>query len=192
MSDNAALTVAQLLPDHFDRIGEIVDREFHEDEKSKRLGIPAFVWKGLDAPVSAAIHGALERDVLELLAEGWRSAHELRQLAAKNKGEPDARVEWTLGTHSLTTRVHPLLQISVPGHRFPALRFTLELSAEIALAQLSIQGGRITAANALQRKLVAQLRYGEVKLHEPRKSRAFEPLGRHVFAAPGLEIPLPK
>jgi hypothetical protein len=192
MSDNDALTVAQLLPDHFDRIGEIVDRELRDDEKSRRIGIPAFVWKGLDAPVSAAIHGALDRDVLELLAEGWRSAHELRQLAARNKSEPGTRVEWTLGTHSLMTSVHPVLQVSVPGYRFPALRFTLELGAEIAVAQLSIQGGRIAAASALECKLVAQLKYGEVKLHEPRKSRAFQPLGRHVFAAPGLEIPLPE
>ena len=139
--------------------------------------------------MSAAIHGALDRDTFELLAEGWRSARELREQAANSRSAPDTHIEWTLGTHTLTTRVHPVLQISVPGVRFPALRFTLELSAEIVVAQLSIVAGRITAASAVECTLVVQLKYGEVKPHEPKRSRKFQPLGRHVYAAPGLEIP---
>ena len=190
MSDDRGLTVGQLLPERFDRIGELVDRKLRDTREAKRFGIPSFVWDRLDAPVSAAIHDALDRNVLEMLAEGWSSARELREVAKATRRPPGARAEWVLGKHTVTTSVHPVLQIAVPGGRYDALRFTLELSAEINAVQLSIAGGHITAATGIECTLVAQLKYGDAKLHAPQKSRKFRPLGEYTFPAPGIAIPV--
>ena len=191
MSDDRGLTVGQLLPARFDKIGEFVDRKLRDTAEAKRIGIPSFVWDRLDAPVSAAIHGALDRNVLEMLAEGWCSARELREVAKATRRPAGTRAEWVLGKHTVTTSVHPVLQIAVPGGRYDALRFTLELSAEINAVQLSILGGHIVSATGIECTLVAQLKYGDAKLHTPQKSRKFKPLGEYAFNTPGVPIPLP-
>ena len=77
MSTDAPLTVRDLLPRRFDRLGDLMQRELKDTEETRRLGVPAFVWSGMVTPVSDAIRKALDVDVLEELAGAWAKAHEL-------------------------------------------------------------------------------------------------------------------
>ncbi|MEJ0066534.1 MAG: hypothetical protein WDM85_14915 [Caulobacteraceae bacterium] len=69
-----------------------------------------------------------------------------------------------------------------------SLVFTVELEAAFRMAELTIQAGRIKQVGKCDCELSTVLKYDDVELHKPLKSKRIALTGAMVFAAPGVPI----
>ena len=93
-----------------------------------------------------------------------------------------------LGEHSLSVEVHPTVDVVVGQLAKFTLVFTVELEAAFRMAELTIQAGYIKQIGKCDCELSAVLKYDDVELHKPLKSRRFTLTGAMVFVAPGVPI----
>jgi len=192
MTEQSGVMLGSLLPYEFGRMEETMRREFDKDPNVRTAGFPNFAWRVCGTEATNALHDALNCDVFELVARGWCFARELMTYADDSEREPNKRTIVYLGEHSVTTSVHPVLIVTIGTIKCPPLRFTLDISAEFKSGALTIQNGYIKSAGCGACLVSAQLKYGEVKLHDKRKSRSVPVPGTINFAAPGLAIRSPK
>ena len=93
-----------------------------------------------------------------------------------------------LGEHSLSVEVHPTVDVVVGQLAKFTLVFTVELEAAFRMAELTIQAKHIKQIGKCDCELSAVLKYDDVELHKPLKSKRIALTGAMVFAAPGVPI----
>jgi hypothetical protein len=184
MSDSA-LMVNELLPDTFQRMEGVVRDELSKDPA---MGVASRVWGLIGSTATGAIRSRLNFDVVELLGRGWSVARELHEYKDPNKHPPNQSSIVYLGQHNMKTEVHPVLTLMIGSIQSPELRFTLEMTAHINSVALSIRDGHITGLGTGDCFVEAQLKYREIALHDPIKSRKVNLPGHRDFKPPGLAI----
>lgn len=188
MSEQSGCTVADLLPDKFDHLDEVIKESLASDSAEARPNIPSFAWQIIQSKAAQAVRDALDGDVFELLARAWCVARELHEFTDRRKHPPGKDSTVFLGDHQVSTEVHPVLAVTVGPVESARLRFTVKLTAHFRSAALSIRDGHITAIDAGDCAVAAQLKYKDVKLHKERESKNVKLPGRLQFHPPGLEI----
>lgn len=180
MTEENGVALSELLPDAFSSLaGNIKDKLAHDD--GSKPNIPGFAWNIAASETATAIDGALDCDVYELLARGWCFADELR----KYKNQPPGTESIVyLGEHAMTTEVHPVLTLSIDSIPCRPIRFTVELKANFRTAAVLIADGNIVGMNTGDCFVSAQLKYGEVSLHDEVKSQHLTLPGRIRFKTP--------
>jgi hypothetical protein len=130
----------------------------------------------------------LNIDAFELIAKAWASARELHEYA-NTTDHPPGHVEIVhLGEHTLTTGVHPVLQITIAGHKLKPMRFSLILTARFQSAALSIRDGAIIAVAPGDGSATAVLKYHDLDLHKPLPLKTLHLPALKTFD-PGLRLP---
>lgn len=188
MTEQSGVLLGSLLPYEFGRLEETMRAEFDKDPDVNRANFPNFAWHVCGSEAANALHQVLNCDVFELVARGWCFARELVKYAEESEREPAKRTIVYLGEHTVTTSVHPILIVTIGPIKCPPLRFTLDISAEFKSGALTIQDGHIKSAGCGSCLVSAQLKYGDVKLHDKVKSRSVPLPGTFTFPAPGLAI----
>lgn len=188
MSFDQDRSVSTLFPSEFDGMDEVLRNEVGRDTGLGQKIIPGFAWRIIGTKANKAIHAALNFNVVELLARAWCRAPELHEYNDARKFPAD--VEWTvfLGQHELSSGVEPILQLLFKDINLKEERFTVEVGADVHSAVLSIRGGKITAIVAASCALTAQLKYKDLRFHNPLKTREFDLVQRYEFNPPGLQI----
>lgn len=183
MSDSG-VTVTGLLPDRFKDMETVVKNELSKDPAtsvaSKFLGL-------IGSAATDAIRDRLNFDVVELLGCGWVVARELHEYKDRQKHPPNETSIVYLGQHKMKTDVHPVVIITIGPIR-REIPFTLEMTAQVNSFSLLIRDGHITGAGTGDCFVEAQLKCGDIPLHDPIKSRKVTLPGRHDFQTPGLTI----
>jgi len=187
MAEQSGIKVADLFPEGFE-LGTAMADATREDPESETASLP---WRLVAGPAGEALRGLLDRDLLELLAQGWVEAKAFRNYADPAKYKPDETVGVELADHRFVREIHPALDVSLAGCRPVRLRFTVALAARFSGVALSIRGGHILGGTLGDATVSAQLKYGAVKLTDEKKSRPLKLPGKFTFAAPGLRIPPP-
>lgn len=186
MSDVSGVRLRELLPGTFEGLNDTVRDVL---QNAPPLGGARLAWGFVAEKAGEEIHRVLDLDVFEVLARGWCRARELRKYRNQSETQPDTTVIVHLGEHETPpVPVHPELQVMfgrVPG---PELVFTMEVTAKFQSVALSIRNGRITSIGAGEGRIAAQLKYGNVKLHEALKSTTVKLEAAIRFKEPGLEI----
>lgn len=186
MIEGNAKTLAGLLPKTLNRFDHIIESEIAKDAKAS---FPGFAWKMIGTEADDAVRRKLDdTDVFEILTKAWCSARELHKYADRTKHPPREKSVVFLGEHSLTVNIHPDIVIKVGPTQFPPLHFTLELKANVRSAALTIQDGHIKSLGAGDCFATAQLKYGDVNLHDELESKHLFLPGKLEFRKPGLSI----
>ena len=183
MSDSDVM-VNELLPHTFNRLEGVVRDELSKDPA---MGVASRVWELIGSTATGAIRDRLNFDVVELLGRGWVFARELHEYKDPNKHPRDESSIVYLGKHKMKTELYPVVTLMI-GPISRELRFTLEVTANINSAALSIRDAHITGLGTGDCSLEAQLKYREFALHDPIESRKVTLPGHHDFDAPGLAI----
>lgn len=184
MAEQSGITLAQLFPDPFEKM-ELVAKS--EMTKSAEVGRQHLAWGFVGSQAESALRSALDCDVFELIARGWCTGRELHEYTDATKHPRGERSVLHLGEHALTSKLHPMLMVTVGRVELPRLRFTLDLTANFRAVALAICNGHITAADTGDAYVSATLKYGDVKLHR-KDSRKIKLPGRVIFEVPGLPI----
>jgi hypothetical protein len=187
VTEEGGVSLRQLLPE---RLGNLEDAVKEQLEKESSSSGARLAWNFLGLKGAEVLGQALDIDVFDVLARGWCKARELEKYTDRAKYPPDKDYVVFLGEHDLPPlSLHPELQFMIGRLPGPRLRFTLELSAHLRSIALSIRGGHITGIGAGEAFVSAQLKYGDVRLHEPLKSRHVTVGGQGFnFKPPGLAI----
>jgi hypothetical protein len=185
MTSAATITVRDLLPANLDQMDHVMQVELN---KENTAGLPAYAWKLIGSGANDAVHDALDLDIFELLAQGWCIARELHEYTDPTRHPPAEKSTVFLGSHTLTTVLHPTIVVTVEGIKYPPLNLALALNADFRAAALSIQNGHITSLNSGDCAVSAQLKYADVNLHNPLQSRPVTLPGKLTFNTPGLAI----
>jgi len=188
MSEQYGCKVSDLLPDTFDHLDEVIKEGLDSDSEEARPTIPRFAWQIIQSKAAQAVRDVLDGDVFELLARAWCMARELHEFTDRRKYPPGKDSTVFLGNHQVSTEVHPVLIMTVGSIEGPRLRFTLTLTAHFRSAALSIRDGHITAIDAGDCSVGAQLKYKDTKLHKELESREVKLPGRLQLQPPGLKI----
>ena len=188
MSEQYGCKVSDLLPETFDHLDEVIKEGLDGDSEGARPSIPRFAWKILQSKASQAVRDVLDGDVFELLARAWCVARELHDFTDGRKYPPGKDSTVFLGNHQVSTEVHPVLVVTVGSLEGARLRFTLTLTAHFRSAALTIRDGHITAIDAGDCSVGAQLKYKDTKLHKELESREVKLPGRLRLQPPGLAI----
>src|SRR5262245_19877299 len=188
MNEQYERKVADLLPDRFDHLDEVIKAGLADDSAEARPTIQSFAWQIIQSKAAEAVRDALDADVFELLARAWCVARELHEFTDRRKYPPDKDSTVFLGDHQVSTEVHPVLAVTVGSIETARLRFTVKLTAHFRSAALSIRDGHITAIEAGDCAVAAQLKYKDIKLHKELESRNVKLPGRLRLKPPGLEI----
>ncbi|HVN00404.1 MAG TPA: hypothetical protein VMT68_09330 [Caulobacteraceae bacterium] len=171
MAESSGCAVRDLLPPSFRRMDEAMDRAQREDPEFKTKVLPGMALGVAGERASQAVRGVLDTDVFELIAGAWAKALELRRAADEADKSPDKTATVFLGEHELTAEVHPIAEITFGALGKLTLRFTLEFAAKLELAEVTITDHRIVKIGRSEGQGSAVLKYGDVELHEPLKSR---------------------
>ena len=181
---DATVMVNELLPDTFNRMGEVVRNDLPKDAA---IGVASGLWAFIESTATNTIRNSLNFDVVELLGWGWMTARELHEYKDPNKHPPGENSIVTLGEHKMTTELYPVLTLTI-GPMSHKIHFTLELTAQINSVALSIRNGHITGLGTGDCFVEAQLKWRKIPLHNPMQTRKVTLPGHHDFQAPGLEI----
>jgi hypothetical protein len=168
MTDSSGVTICDLLPSTFRQVDVALQRERATNVDLAKANLP-------------------DCDVFDILAQAWAKARELHEFADEAKHPPGEVSTMFLGEHALTGDVHPTVTVAVGPARF-SLRFTLELEAAFRMAELTIKNKHITELGKCDCEVSAVLKYDDVPLHEPLKSKQVNLTSSMVFAAPGVPI----
>ncbi len=185
MTERIIVAVKDLLPASLKGIGGVIKTEIGKEGKA---GFPGFAWNLIGSKANDVLRGTLNGDVFELLARGWCAARELHKYTDPTKHPRGERSVVFLGQHTLTCKAYPMIIVTVGPTQYPPLRLTLELKATFRTAALTVQDGHIRSLDAGDCSVSAQLKYGEIKLHDELKSRNITLPGKLEFEAPGLAI----
>lgn len=180
---SSGVKVKVLLPDTFNRMEEAVKDELSKDPA---MAGASRVLELIGSAATDAIRNRLNFDVLEVLGRGWVFASELHEYKDPAKHPPGERSIVHVGKHEMKTKLEPIVTLTV-GPVSKELRFTLEVTAHINSVALSICDGNITGIGTGDGSVEAQLKLGEIPLHNAIESRTVTFPGYHKFE-PGLEI----
>jgi hypothetical protein len=184
----SGVKLGDLLPVNLDRIDDALTQARAKNAELAGANLPKLAVGVLDREVGEAVRGALDCDVFGLLAQAWAKARELHEFADAAKHPPDEVSTMFLGEHSLSFDLHPVVDVVIGQLAKFTLRFTLELAADLRMAELTIRGGHVTEIGKCDCELSAVLTYDEVELHDPIKAKRFTLTRSIVFAAPGVPI----
>lgn len=185
MSEPGGVSIRKLLPGRFDQMdGRLKD----ELSKDSELSTRKLAWGFIGSEATDAIQNVLDCDVFTILAHGWCIARELLEYTDTTKHPIGETSALQLGKHKVTTSVHPVLVITIAPAMEQTLRFTLELAAEFRLASIVIRNGHIRRIESGECDVSAQLKYGDLPLHDPKTTRSVKLPGRLDLGTPGLAI----
>ena len=187
MDDEYGRSLRTLLPDSFERMEDVVKEKLSSEPGADWGRVPKFAWNFVGSRATDAVHKVLGIDVFEIIARGWAKAVELREYNDPVKYPPDKESKTHLFDHKLTAKVHPVIEVTILGFGQTKLKFTLELTATFRSAELHIKGGRIVAVAAGDCSASAQLKYGDLKMHNEVKTADLK-LGRPLPLDPALTI----
>lgn len=185
MAEESGIRLADLLPERL-AMDEAVEEAMCEDPEVRGSRLD---WGFIGGEAEEALRGALDCDLLELLAQGWVKARALRDYADPAKHPPGETAIVHLAEHKLARDLHPSLEMKLGPCPPVRLRFTLSLAAQIRGLALSIRDGHVTGGAAGDASVSAVLKYGAVKLHKEKDSKKLKLPGRFAFAPPGVKIP---
>ena len=181
----SGLTLKQLLPASLERFQDQVE---HEIRKRGDGHTSSYAWGLIRGSASKALVDALDVEFFDVLAQGWCKGLKLYQYTDASKHPPDTDEVLSLGKRKFPLTVHPVLSLAVSGRELLNLRFTLVLTAQLDSAACTIRNGCITRIAVGSCLVSAQLKYGEVALHEPSQSPSLPLPGSYDFDAPGFAI----
>jgi len=182
------LTVRRLLPEQFQRMDEVVKSRLLDDPAVGKAGLPGLVWPIVGTKATQAVCSVLDCDVFGLLARAWQTARELHEFKDEARYPPGKPFTTFLGAHDLATSLHPLVDVTFGPALKSRLKFTVELNAAFHAARLTITSGHITAIEAGECTVSAQLKYGEFDLHKKLESKEAVLTRPLLFPEPGLAI----
>lgn len=169
----AELTVRDLLPTRFKRLDEVVEAEVQRDNALHTAGFPKALTGVVAERAASTVGGVLNIDVFELMAGAWAKARELHEYStAAGKHPPEETSTLFLGEHELAAQLHPLADVTFGAVSHIRLKFTLRLAARVQEAQLTIRNGHIIKIGRCDGSVSAQLKYGEIPLHDKLTSKA--------------------
>jgi hypothetical protein len=184
----SGVKLSDLLPANLDRIDDALTRERAQNTELAAANLPKLAAGVLDEKIGEAVRGALDCDVFGLLAQAWAKARELHEFTDPAKHPRDEVSTVFLGEHSLTYDVHPVVDVVIGQLAKFTLRFTLELAADLRMAELTIRDAHITQIGKCDCELSAVLTYDSVELHEPVKAKRFTLTRSIALPAPGVPI----
>jgi hypothetical protein len=187
MDDEYGRSLRTLLPDSFERMEDVVKEKLSSEPGADWGRVPKFAWNFVGSRATEAVHKVLGngrlRDHRARLGKGGRAARVQRsgQVSAR-QGKQDPSVRSQADRKSASRHRSDHL-----GFGQTKLKFTLELTATFRSAELHIKGGRIVAVAAGDCSASAQLKYGDLKLHNEVKTADLK-LGRPLPLDPALTI----
>jgi hypothetical protein len=184
MADAFGVTVNELLPSHIDQLADSVDQHV----KSEPHALARLARGLVKSQADHQLRDVLKVDVFELIAKAWAGARAMHNYTDASAHPPDQTEIMHLGEHTVTATVHPVLQIIVAGIKLEPMRFSLILSAQLQAAALSIRNAAIIAASPGDASATAELRYRDVRLHDPLPLRTIHLPTLKTFE-PGIRIP---
>jgi hypothetical protein len=101
---------------------------------------------------------------------------------------PSRRRVRCLGEHSVATEVHPVLTLVIGSIECRPLRFTVVRRGHFRSLALVIRDGCIAGLGSGDCSVSAQLKYGEVPLHQETEFRHVILPGHLVLRPPGVVI----
>jgi hypothetical protein len=185
LSEGGSCKLRDLLPANIRGLGTTLRTELDKEHPEEGA---ALAWDFIASSATEKIGQALDADVFELFARGWSLSRELTEYADPALHPDGERAIVQLGSHELTTSVHPVLSFRVGELALRPLRFTVTLAAHIEPLELEIENGRIQAIGSGECSVSAQLKYGSVELHEPMEARHLKLPARYELAPPGVAI----
>jgi hypothetical protein len=184
------LTVRDLLPTKFKRMDEVVEDELRRDGALRAARYP----NGLNVVVADratnAVAEVLDIDVFEILAGAWAKARELHEYSTSvGKHSSEETATLFLGEHELSADLHPKVELTFGSVSHVSLAFTLRLTATLRAARLVIRDGCIIEIGRCDGSVSAQLKYGDIPLHDKLKSKDLPLIPGGPLPPPGVRIP---
>ena len=187
-ADGSGVRLSDLIPVDLDRLEDAMKRQRAADAELAKTNLPKMAVGVLDEKVDEAVRGVLDCDVFGLLAQAWAKARELHEFTDAAAHPPDEISTMFLGEHSLSVEVHPTVDVVVGQLAKFSLVFTVELEAAFRMAELTIQAAHIKQVGKCDCEVSAVLKYDDVELHKPLKSKRIALTGAMTFDAPGVPI----
>lgn len=186
MDSDARLKLEELPdPGAVDRAREAIQTSFEEGGSQ----LASIEWEAARGAIGDALRDKLaELDPLACVAEAWCTAAKLRQLAKKTKAAPGTRETLTLGDHSLSSDMHPVVTLSYGPLNLRELRFTLRFDGLVKWVMLIIADGKVASIEGADLTLAASLYYQKYQLSRLLEQK-FAVTAPHVFANGGITIP---
>ena len=190
MPDPSGVTLGDLIPADLEHLDEALARRRATNAELAKTNLPKLAAGVMDEKIDEALHGALDCDVFGLLAQAWAKARELHEFTDEAQHPPDEISTMFLGEHSLSVELHPTVDVAIGQLAKFSLVFTVELleAASPDGGELVIQARHIKQIGKCDCELSAVLKYDDVELHKPLKSKRFAVTSAMVFAAPGVPI----
>jgi hypothetical protein len=169
MDDAADLKLYELVSDDAFRNMDKILR----DVQKRQLGndplgnVRSVVGKGL----KDSLRSALDVGVLDTAARGWKTAPEFHEYSDPAKHRSGEIITTYLGAHSISSILHPVIELSVGGIATPVIRFDFDFEAAIDVAELTIRNGAILSVDRFECSLKTQLEYAGVPLEDPQKRK---------------------
>jgi len=183
MADPVKLSA--LLPENLDTLAGRARERLSQDEQ---IGGMKLAWGYIGGQLGDALKGALDCDLLELLAGSWASAKLLAEYADPVNHRPGERSVIELGQHEVGREFNTVVSVTIGKCPCIDLDFTLAVNAMFGGVKLAVMDGHIIGGETGDGSASGQLSLNGVPLHEPAESRKLALPGRFSFAAPGIEI----
>lgn len=184
MTDESGTRIRDLLLLSQDTIEENVQREMRRDAAVSQTRV---AWSFIGSEATQAIDSVLDKDIFEVVAEGWAIADVLLPYADAKEHPRGERALVGLMEHSFIKVCHPVLDIMWGDTKCASLKFDLELAANFRSVVLTICDGYIVAVDGGDGDVSVTLKYGDATLHSKKSPRVPLP-GHKDFKAPGLAI----
>lgn len=184
-------TVRSLLPDKYQHIDEVMQRELQTRPGIANERLPGFMWQLVGDQATEAIRDALDTNVFAIFAYAWCKAVEIREQAKESLKRPGEDLTLSLGKHKAEVKLHPVMDVTIVPIVHTRIPFTVVMTAEFGSARLTLRDGAITAIRAGQCKVALQLMCADQPLHPPRKSPELN-LGKPHRIEPGLIVVRPE
>jgi len=138
--------------------------------------------RSIENQMHAALDGALDRDVITVMAAGWQASSTFRAAARATAEDPTRREMVSLRSQRLEQTFHPALQIYIDDFRAA----TLELSVTVAIVFQDL-------AVAMSRAAIVGLDFGQCDVDvSVTSSRQLPLLHRSVRLTSNRQLPLPR
>ncbi|MBV8687043.1 MAG: hypothetical protein JOZ90_06205 [Alphaproteobacteria bacterium] len=181
-----APTLADLLPERLDRMGDEAKRKLCENEE---IGCMKLAWDFIASELRGAIAAALDCPLMEVLAETWAQAQLLAEHAHPERHPPGERSVVEIGAHDVSHELAPVVTVTVGQCPPVELEFTLTVTAHFGGVKLAVQDGHILGGRLGEAWASGQLAFEGVPLHGEAESGKTALPGEFRFAPPGVAIP---
>ena len=136
----------------------------------------------IDAAIDDVVRSALHLDVLALLAEGWATASEIRELGKKTP--PGQTAILRLAPHSITREIQPVIIVHFGAdHKIP-VNVAIEIAGSFLGIELSVENQAITAVGTGHCELSVQPKFAGQHVGQPKIIRDWTLPGRYAFQTP--------